>query len=148
MAAPQQVSIKIPEKHQDKTSNPEKRRSLALDIIVFMINRTLDGTGTRKQGRGFSNYSLGSKPYTKEYAEKKGVGRSDVDLTLSSEMLNSIQFFPSKSNKGELVVGFKAGTRVNAKAEGNQLGSYGRSPDRNKARPFLGITRDDLLTLF
>jgi hypothetical protein len=144
MAAPQQIEIQVPE---EASSNAEARARLAENIISFIIERTRGGTGVRRRGKGFENYDLSSKPYTKEYADFKGTSVSDVDLTLSEEMLDAIQYFPSKSSAGLIVIGYKAGTKVNAKAEGNQIGSYGRSPNPKKARPFLGITRADLLGL-
>lgn len=142
MADVQQVEIKVP---VEFTSNATDRRDLALEIIEYIQTRTQKGVGCRKQGRGFTNVTF--PEYTKAYANRKGVRQGDVDLVLSGEMLDAIQYFPSKSSAGTLVIGFKAGSKANAKAEGNQLGSYGRSPNRKKARPFLGITSEDLLNL-
>jgi hypothetical protein len=135
MAAPQQITVRVPE---EQSNSPAKRESLAQEIIEFIRNRTREGTGARRRGRGFQNYSLSNIRYTKEYAAFKGVGRSDVDLTLSGEMLDNIQHIKSKSRRGEITVGYRAGTKLNAKVEGNQ--------DVHR-RPFLGITRADLLTL-
>ena len=142
MAETQQIEIKVP---LEASSNPEKRRQIANEIIDFIRDRTRDGTGARRRGRGWQNYDLSSKPYTDEYATKKG--STFVDLTLSEEMLDNIQFFPSKSSRENIVIGYRAGSKLNGKVEGNQIGSYGRSPDRSKARPFLGITRSDLMGL-
>lgn len=142
MADPQQIEITVPD---EVSSNAADRRSIAQEIIDFIRERTRDGTGARKRGRGYQNYSLQEKPYTSEYAERKG--SEFVDLTLSSEMLDNIQYFPSKSSRGNIVVGYRAGSKLNAKVEGNQIGSYGKSANRKKARPFLGITRSDLMGL-
>ena len=132
--AQQKVKIQIP-----KDLSPDERIELSEAVIDFIRNRTQNGTGYRKEtGR---NYSLASKPYTKAYAGRKGVSRSDVDLTLSTEMLESIELLSHSS--GSITVGYKPG-RVNDKAEGNQKGSYGRSPNSKKARPFLGLSNADL----
>ena len=136
--AQQKVTIKVP-----KDLSPDERLELAEEIIEFIKLRTENGTGYRaKTGR---NYKLGSVPYSKQYATKKGVGRRSVDLSLSTEMLNSIELLNHRS--GAITVGYEAGTEVNGKAEGNQVGSYGRSPNPRKARPFLGISSGDLQTL-
>lgn len=138
MAEPQQVEIRLPRGFGE---SPSERADLAADVIDFIRERTSNGVGIRKAGRGFTNFEF--PEYTEDYATAKG--QDNVDLLLSGEMLDALRFFPSKSKKGLLVIGYKAGTKINAKAEGNQIGSYGRSPNRKKARPFLGITRTDLL---
>lgn len=132
----QKTRINIPE-----DLGPDERQNLALEIIEFIKTRSQNGVGVRKRGRGFENFSLPA--YSKEYAERKG--QTNVDLTLSTEMLESIELL--SHSKGSILIGFQNGTDVNAKAEGNQTGSYGRAPNRRKARPFLGITRSDLLDL-
>lgn len=144
MAEPQQVTIRVPE---EVSSNPRDRADLAAEIIAWIIDRTASGVGIRVRGRGFSDLDLSSRPYTEKYAKKKGVSIDAVDLVLNDEMLEAMQYFPSKSRRGEIVIGYKAGTKLNAKVEGNQIGSYGRSANPKKARPFLGITRRDLLDL-
>lgn len=133
--AQQKVVIAIPE-----DLDPGERQDLGLDIIEFIKDRTRDGVGFRKStGR---NYNLSRIKYTKEYAKKKGVSRSDVDLTLTEQMLESMALLNSRA--GSLTIGYVAGTKENAKAEGNQKGSYGGRPNSSKARPFLGLTKKDL----
>lgn len=114
----------------DSDLDPSERTELAEEIIEFIRDRSQRGIGTK--GR-FPKYS-------KAYRLKKG--QSNVDLTLSSEMLESIELLSHQ--KGSLLIGFKNGTSVNAKAEGNQIGSYGRSPNPAKARPFLGLSEGEL----
>lgn len=117
----------------DDDLDPSERVELAQEIIEHIKKRTQRGVGL--QGR-FPGYS-------KEYRKKKG--QSKVDLTLSSEMLESMELLSHK--KGSVLIGFKNGTDANAKAEGNQLGSYGRSPNPSKARPFLGVSTEELDTI-
>lgn len=124
--------IKLP-----KSIKPAERKQIASVVIDHIINRSI--AGYDKNNKKFPKYS-------KEYAEKKGVGLSDVDLLLSGEMLESIQLLSDKS--GELVIGFnKSDDELNGKAEGNILGSYGGEPNSKKARDFLGINDDELQTL-
>lgn len=125
--------IKLP-----KTFKPKDRVKIAEVIIDHIINRSV--AGLDKNNKKFPGYS-------KEYAEKKGVGQGDVDLILSGEMLESIQLLSHKS--GEVVIGFdKSDEELNGKAEGNILGSYGREPNKKKARDFLGMPDDELDILF
>lgn len=136
MAKQQKIVIKVP-----KDLDPSERIELSEDIIDFIRLRTQNGTGYRAAtGR---NYGLSTKPYTKQYAKKKG--STDVDLTLTTEMLESIQLLSQKS--GSITVGYEKASRINGKVEGNQIGSYGRSANPKKARPFLGISNKDLETL-
>ena len=137
MEEPQQVTIRV---SQDVASSPADREALALPIVEFIRQRSQSGVGARKKGRGFENYEF--PEYTPAYAAEKG--SDSVDLTLSEEMLDSLQYFPTKSGRGSITVGFRAGTKVNAKAEGNQMGSYGKAPNPKKARRFLGMSRAEL----
>lgn len=121
--------IQIPE-----TIKPADRVRLAEVVINVIINRS--AAGLDKNNRKFPKYS-------KDYAERKGVGVDDVDLILSGEMLESIKLLGHK--KGEITIGFdKSDDKLNGKAEGNILGSYGGSPNKNKARDFLGIDQGEL----
>lgn len=66
------------------------------------------------------------------------------NLRLTSEMMNSIKLISHSS--GELIIGYDKGDKqLNAKVEGNRLGTYGqKNPIEGKARDFLGITEEDL----
>lgn len=87
--------------------------------------------------------------YTEGYAKKKGVSPGGpVDLALSHDMLDGMQYFPGLSGTGEITVGYKKGTFLERKAEGNILGTYGKAePNPKKARPFLDILQKDLQAL-
>jgi len=134
----QRAKIKIPEGY-----TPSERADIAEAVIAHIKNRSKAGRGVKavagKNGTYYRGYSL--PKYSKEYAELKG--QNNVDLTLSTEMLESIEYIKSASKKNEIVVGFKAG-KVNNKAEGNQIGSYGGAPNSKKARSFLGATKQEL----
>lgn len=112
----------------------DEKDSIAEEIINYIIKRTRDD-GLDKNGKAF-------KKYTKEYASKKGVGVGDVDLTLTSEMLDELDY--TIKNR-RIKIGYtKASAELNGKVEGNITGSYGGDPNPSKARDFLGITDSEL----
>ena len=114
---------------------PKEREAFAELVIEFIRNRTISGLD--KNGKPFPEY-------TKQYAERKGVGRGDVDLVLSDEMLEALQVLAHKS--GSIVIGYDKGDKaLNGKVEGNVLGTYGQpKPIKGKKRDFLGISKQDL----
>lgn len=106
-----------------------QRRELAVNIILYIQERSIEGRD--KNEEKFPNYS-------RPYADRKGVSIGDVDLTDTGDMLGSLTLL--ESTMGSITIGFPRSDRdLNGKAEGNILGSYGREPDRTKARDFLGI---------
>lgn len=112
---------------------------MGLEVIDFIVNRTEKGID--KNGEKFPKYSA-SYVNSNDF-KNAGKSKGKVNLTLSKEMLNSIELLSEKS--GELVVGFDKGDKeLNGKAEGNIVGSYGGEPDPKKARDFLGIADKDL----
>lgn len=135
MAKWQRVSITVP-----KRFGPTERLAIAQEVIDFIIKRSQSGKDI--DGNPFPKYS---PQYTKSLDFKvAGKSKGKVNLTLSGDMLNSIKLLSHGS--GQLTVGFDRGdSENNGKAEGNQLGTYGKkTPDKKKARPFLGISKDDL----
>lgn len=123
----------------DVSYTDAERRELAREIIDFIVSRTRD-KNLDKDNRSFPGYS---KDYINSLEFKlAGKSRSDIDLTLSGDMLDSIKLLSSRA--GKLVIGFDRGTE-NDKAEGNRIGSYGKSfGNPTKARDFLGIHPEDL----
>jgi phage gpG-like protein len=130
--AQQKVKITIP-----KGFSPSERLDIARDVITYIQERAIN------RNKGFNPDTGREKKfprYSKEYAKKKGSSPGDVDLVLSAEMFNAMKMLTSTSES--ITVGFDAGTKENAKAEGNQKGTYGKSsPIPGKARPFLGLTQ-------
>lgn len=121
--------IKLPQ-----SIKPKDRVKIADVLISHIVSRSL--AGYDKNDKKFVKY-------TKGYADTKGVKRTDVDLTLSGEMLDSLELVSHKS--GEIVIGYKdPSDELAGKVEGNRIGSYGGEPDKNKARDFLGIDPSDL----
>jgi hypothetical protein len=111
------------------------RRAFLDDCITTILERTAEGKGAYKKGRG---YQIKDFPeYTEEYAEEKG--SSFVDLELDGDMLQAIDVLDLKNG----IIGI-AGEQE-GKAEGNIRGTYGkRKPIPGKARPFLGLSRSEL----
>lgn len=110
--------------------NATQRRELAIDIILYIQERSIEGRDKNEDKM---------PKYNKDYAELKGVGINDVDLTDSGDLLSSITLL--ESTTGSITIGFPKGDDLlNGKAEGNIKGTYGQSsPIPGKKRDFLGI---------
>lgn len=132
----QKITLEIP-----RELRPAQRQQLADLVIVHIIDRSQRGID--KNDKKFPKYSEG---YIHS-AEFKNAGKkpNPVNLELSGEMLTALDLLSNKA--GEITIGYKRGTPENAKAEGNILGSYGRSPNPAKARDFLGIKNSKLKEL-
>lgn len=133
----QRTRIELPE-----GLTPGERREVGERIVELIRERTAEGVGIRPSGRryAFPGYS---EAYIKS-ARFKEAGKSPnrVNLRLSEEMMAELRVLSHTPTS--VLIGFDNGTDANAKAEGNQLGSYGRSPNPRKARAFLGITASEL----
>lgn len=128
--------LKVPE-----SFDADQRAEVAEKVMEFIIDRSKKGYNVN--GRDWSG---DAGRYTEQYAKKKGVSADGpVDLSLSHDMLDGMEYFPSLSPTGQIVLGYKKGTKIERKAEGNILGTYGKpEPNPKKARPFLDILQKDL----
>lgn len=116
----------------------EDANTVAEEILQFIIERTQRGYGS--DGDKFPGYS---KLYKDSDAFKLGGKSNKVDLTLSGEMLDTLQVLSAA--KGKIVIGFPRGDDMNGRAEGNILGSYGQSsPNSSKARNFMELSDGEL----
>jgi len=115
------------------------RATIGNEIIEFIRDLALSGRGVHPD----KNRKRKFPGYTEAYIKRKG--QTNVDLELSGEMLEDLQVLSTKPDS--ILIGYKNNTESNGKAEGNQTGSYGRSPNPAKARPFIGITNVDLRRL-
>ncbi len=129
----QKVRIDLPDGYDAST-----RAEIGDAIVQFIRDRCAEGQGVKQRGKTFSTYDF--PQYTAEYAKKKG--QTKVDLVLSEDMLSAMDVLSVSTSS--VLIGFENGSKENAKAEGNQIGSYGRKPDPKKARRFLGVTNDEL----
>lgn len=117
----------------DERYTTEEREAIAAEIISHVRTRTLSGKDAN--GKSFPKYS---PAYTKSVDFKAaGKNKGQVNLRLSGDMLAYMELV--KNQRGKLVIGYGEGNPQAGKAEGNQIGSYGRDPNSKKARPFLGI---------
>jgi hypothetical protein len=117
----------------------DEREAIAFDIISYIRDRSKSGKG--KDGKKFPKYS---KEY-KESLEFKIAGKSKnkVDLTLSGDMLDSIELLDD--SKGELRIGLSEDDVDHGKAEGNIRGTYGQAKGSlAKARDFLAISKNEV----
>ena len=118
-----------------KTFSSEERERIGELVIDHIIERSKRG----KLPDNRTNFV----PYSKAYAAFKGVGRSQVDLTLDDIMLNSMNYIDSRADR--IRVGYDSGNPEQGKAEGNIRGTYGKARgSKSKARPFLGINKRQL----
>ena len=134
----QRFKLNVPKK-----LSPVQRTALAQEVIDFIINRSKNGLD--KNNKPFPGYS---ENYIKSLDFKiAGKSKSKVNLTLSEEMLQSLSLISTKP--GEILIGYdKSNKDLNAKVEGNVLGTYGqKTPIKGKSRDFLGIKKDDLKDL-
>jgi hypothetical protein len=134
MAEQQKTVIRIP-KGYDESVRHLIGRAIVNRIIVRTRDENLDKNNRRLGG------------YDKDYSDGldfkiAGKSRSDVDLTLTGEMLNSLDVIDSTD--GEITIGYKAGDPINGKVKGNRLGTYGQNKKVGPKRDFLGITNGDL----
>jgi hypothetical protein len=132
----QRVTFDVP-----KDLDDDQRAQLADDIIETIRRRT--ERGIDRTGSKFPKYSA-------DYAESldfkvAGKSKSQVNLTLSGDMLAALAVLDSKP--GRITIGFEKGSDENARADGNIRGSYGGSPNSSKARDFLGIPPGELQRL-
>jgi len=132
----QKVTIEIPD-----DLKPKQREELAFAILEHIRERTASGTGLNSSGTRLKDSPKYSKSYMKSLDFKIGGKNSTVNLTLSGDMLDSMDLLRHK--KGQITIGFEPG-EINDRAEGNILGSYGGSPNSAKARNFLGVTKAEL----
>ena len=124
-----------------KDFDASMRSDLAEKVMEFIRDRTKKGYNVNG-----SDWPGKSGQYTEAYAKRKGVSEGGpVDLSLSHDMLDGMRYFKGQSPTGQITIGYKDGTKLERKAEGNILGTYGQpEPIRGKARPFLDILRRDL----
>lgn len=122
-----------------KKYGPAAREAIAQDIIDFIVKRTVTES-VDKNGNPLPKYSKG---YTKSLDFKNAGKTEKVDLTLSGDMLGTMDLV--RHSSGLLRIGYGRGHDERGKAEGNILGTYGKSsPIKGKQRDFLGINKSEI----
>ena len=132
MAKWQRIRIEIPD-----NLGPSAREAIGIALRNRMQERAESGKGMNAGGTRSKQFP----GYTPEYEKFKG--QSNVDLILDGDMMASLNLI--SHTKGSVLIGFENGTKENAKAEGNIIGSYGQ-PTGNpaKARNFLGLPKAEI----
>jgi hypothetical protein len=121
-----------------KDYDSEDAQTVAEEILNFIVERTKKGYGS--DGEKFPGYS---PSYKASDAFKLGGKSSKVDLTLSGEMLDSLEVLEAK--RGKIVFGYAKDSDMNGRADGNCRGSYGTSKDDpSKARNFMELSGKEL----
>jgi hypothetical protein len=119
-----------------------ERAAIAEEIINYVVETTKSGVSP-VTGRAFAgNYSRGyAKSLDFKIAHKN---KNKIDLTLTGDMLGVVELIDD--NKGKLLLGIdhRKFPQEAAKAEGNQLGTYGNATPVVSGRKFLGITNKAL----
>lgn len=129
------TEIELPEGYTGATA-----REIGEELINFVIDRSKDGKG--KDGKAFPKYS---KAYINSIDfELAGKSPDEINLTLSSEMLDSMTVLEATGKK--IKFGFEEGdSRNNGVAEGNIIGSYGQSSgNARKARNFMDLSSNEV----
>ena len=118
--------------------NPDLRKRLGEEIVDIIKARTEKGLD--KNNDKFPPYSI-AYINSREF-KAAGKRRNKVNLILTNEMMDSLKVLGH--SLGSITIGFdKNDEEVNAKAEGNILGSYSGQPNKGKARDFLGIKKEE-----
>lgn len=126
-----------------KKYSEEERQAIAFEIISYIQDRTKAG-----KGKDNKKWSPPADKYTEGYRSsldfKNAKGRQrKVNLTLSGDMLDSIDLLDSES--GKLTIGIPEGDPDHGKAEGNIRGSYGKpTGSKKKARDFLALSKNEV----
>lgn len=120
---------------------PKDSREQALDEVATFVkeqilSNTADGRTSVKGGKWKRSLS---PEYKKVKAEESSVGYANLELT--GEMLDALETYVDGRR-----VAIEIGGDQEGKAEGNLLGSYGRSPDPSKAREFMPHKRGQELS--
>lgn len=133
----QKLEIELDSEYTDA-----EREAIAYEIIERIRQRSLGGQGVYDgEIDDFPEYS---DAYVKSTNFRiAGKNEDDVNLTLSGDMLASIEILENR--EGKIVIGYQNGSNENAKADGNMRGTYGKDKENpSKARRFLDITDTEL----
>jgi len=110
----------------DKLTTKQKLITMASEIIGMMIKRTQEGYGVNGKFKSYSNKSR--NPYwrrkqqgkfKRQATEFKPSSSSDVNLTLTSDMLNSLKV--KRANNQQVTIGMSPQEAVKANRQ-EQLG--------------------------
>lgn len=124
----------------DVPDNYSRKERQAAGEAMLEVIRKRTQSGKDKNGRDFVGYTQAYKE-SHEYKLKRKKGK--VDLTLTGDMLASLEVLSSK--KGAVMLGYKNGTDENAKADGHISGNVRKD---GRKRDFLGIQKKESTIIF
>ena len=113
---------------------PKEKRAEALkDVKDYVKEQVLSyiGDGKSPVANGHWKRTL-SPAYKKQKSQTSSA--TFANLELDGELLDAIN---TKASKDKIVLEVAGGKDVQAKAEGNQIGSYGREPNKSNSREFI-----------
>lgn len=115
---------------------PKENREDALDAVAEYVKESaLSYIGSGKSPVNSDVWKRGlSKEYKKKKAEESSV--TFANLELEGDLLDALEV-ERKANK--LFYGVSGDKSLTGKAEGNNIGSYGREEDEEKARRFIPL---------
>lgn len=125
------TGIKVP-----KESRDQALEEVATFVKEAILSNTADGKTSVKNGKWKRSLT---PEYKKRKAEESSVGFANMELT--GDMLDALDTYVDGRRVAIEIRGDEAD-----KAEGNLLGSYGRSPDPGKAREFMPHKRGQELS--
>lgn len=108
-------------------------------MIKQIRERTQSGIGVNDSGK---EYKLSNRPYSKRYAEKKGVSRSNVDLTDTGDMLENMSVKKVTNENITLAVAGKDYGKLRGAEEG-VLQKAGKGT-KLVQRPFFHLSNNDI----
>lgn len=117
----------------------EKQREALERAADFIKEQILSRTADGKTSVAGGHWKRTLSPeYKKRKAEESGVAYANLEL--HGDLLDALEVRPEGGR-----IRIEVGADQAAKAEGNLLGSYGRSPDPEKAREFMPHVRGQRL---
>lgn len=126
-----ETGVKVPKKNQ---------RAALQDAATFIHEQILSNCGEGKTSVEGGKWKRKLSP---EYKERKAQESTVTfaNLELEGDLLDALKVKP---DGGKILI--EVGGDQRDKAEGNLLGSYGRSPDPSKAREFMPHARGQKLS--
>jgi hypothetical protein len=123
-----------------KRYTEDERLAIAYEVLEYIRDRSAKGLGPDRQ-KWNGKYSPG---YTKSLDFRiAGKSKGKINQTLSGDMLTELELVDH--DDGKIVVGYSSSNDQQGKAEGNIIGSYGKSTgSRTLARDFIKLSKDEI----
>lgn len=132
---PTQFKINLSKKYKE-----DEKEAIAEDILDYIRERSAKGKGpgNSKWPGNYSNLYVKSLDF-KIAGKSKGI----INQSLSGDMLTELEVVDIQHDS--ITIGYNEGNPAKYKAEGNIIGSYGKSSGRKKyARDFIKLTSNEI----